>query len=68
MVSELTNIWKYNPATGSWTLVRDSYKENAPRWMEIFQGDEPDAVFKISKKRPVKSPKGYGFKSYKEIS
>ena len=54
--TELTNIWKYNPITGGWMLVRDSYKENAATWLRIFQGDEPSVIFKVSKRRPIKAP------------
>ncbi len=52
----LTNIWRFNAVTGCWMLVRDCYKENARRWLEIFKGDEPGVVFKVSKKRPSKRP------------
>ncbi len=55
-MSELTNLWRWNAAGGYWALVRDSYRENAKRWLAIFQGDEPTATFKISKRRPVKAP------------
>lgn len=56
MKSELTNIWRWNPTGGYWALVRDSYRENVARWLAIFQGDEPGAVFKVSKRRPTKGP------------
>lgn len=55
--SELTNIWRYDAHNGEWNLMRDTYKENAQRWMEIMQGDEPGAVFKIAKRRPTKEPR-----------
>lgn len=54
--SDLTNIWRYKPASGIWELVRDTYTENATRWLEILQGDEPGTVFKAAKKRPTKAP------------
>lgn len=56
MNTAITNIWRYNAATGYWMLVRDCYRENAKRWKEIFEGDEPGIAFKVSKKRPVKKP------------
>lgn len=56
MSSQLTNIWKYNTVSGCWMLVRDTYKENSKRWLEILKGDEPSVQFKISKRRPVKAP------------
>ena len=55
--SDLTIIWRcYNATTGHWELVRDTYTENATRWLEILQGDEPGTVFKAAKKRPTKAP------------
>lgn len=54
--SDLTNIWRYNATAGHWELVRDTYTENAARWLEILQGDEPGATFKASKRRPTKAP------------
>ena len=57
VASDLTNIWRYDPITGGWNLMRDTYKENAARWLEICQQDEPGAVFKVSKRRPVNPPK-----------
>ena len=56
--SLLTNIWKYCPTTGYWKLVRDCYKDRKDDWLRIFRGDEPDAHFKASKRRPTTPPKG----------
>ena len=53
----LTNIWRWKPIEGYWHLVRDTYPENAARWIEILQGDEPETHFKVSKRRPRKAPK-----------
>lgn len=57
VASELTNIWRYDAHNGEWNLMRDTYKENAQRWLEILQGDEPGAVLKIAKRRPTKEPR-----------
>lgn len=57
VVSELTNLWRYDAHNREWNLMRDTYKENAQRWLEILQGDEPGAVFKIAKRRPTKEPR-----------
>lgn len=56
-VSMLTNIWRFNATLGYWQPVRDTYPENAARWLEILQGDEPGTVFKVAKKRPTKAPR-----------
>lgn len=57
-MSLLTNIWRWEPVTGYWKLVRDCYKDRAEAWLKIFRGDEPDVTFKASKRRPIKPPKG----------
>jgi hypothetical protein len=56
--SELTNIWRWNKRAGYWALVRDTYIENAGRWLAILRGDEPGETFKTAKRRPVTAPKG----------
>ena len=55
-MSDLVNIWRYDKVTGYWNLVRDCYRENAKRWLEIFRQDEPDVTFKAQRRRPVKAP------------
>lgn len=57
MEYKFTYLWKYNKVTGYWVMVRDSLVENAKRWLEIFQGDEPDEHFKVAKTRPKAAPK-----------
>ena len=47
-----TNLWKFNKVTGYWELCRSCDKENAAEWLSIFQNDEPNAQFKISKNKP----------------
>ena len=59
VASELVNIWRYDPHNGEWNLIRDTYKENAARWLEIMRADEPGATFRAAKRRPVKPPKEY---------
>lgn len=44
-------LWRYNAITGYWQFVR-SVGEEGLQWLAIFQQDEPQAVFKLSKKRP----------------
>lgn len=60
---EFTYLWKFNRVTGFWLMVRDSLIENAERWLEIYQGDEPEEFFTLSKKRPYGIPKNYCRKS-----
>lgn len=58
MSYEFTYLWKYNKRTGYWEMVRDSLIENAKRWLEIFQSDEPNEHFKLAKRRPDAKPSG----------
>jgi hypothetical protein len=46
------NLWKYNPITGIWKLVRDVTEETAQQWLAIFQADEPTGKFVVSKRKP----------------
>lgn len=45
-------LWKYNTTTGIWRAVRDVTPETADQWLAIWQRDEPNAYFKISKNKP----------------
>lgn len=56
MKTEIVRIWQYNRVTGYWLLVRDCYRENAKRWLEIFSGDQPGEVFKAQLRRPKSPP------------
>lgn len=58
MTYEFTYLWKYNKTTGYWEVVRDSLVENAERWLEIFQSDNPNEHFKLAKRRPNAKPAG----------
>jgi len=55
MVS-MTGLWSYDNITGYWRLERIVGTDTAENWLRIFQNDEPDVVFKLSKNRPVKAP------------
>ncbi|MCK9530444.1 MAG: hypothetical protein M0R77_07775 [Gammaproteobacteria bacterium] len=35
-----------------WQLERECSKENAQAWLAVFQKDEPEIEFKLSKKKP----------------
>lgn len=45
-------LWKYNKITGYWVLVRDCAEDTADTWLFIFQKDEPNEIFKLSKTKP----------------
>lgn len=55
-MSECTNIWRYDPVTGYWRLVRNVLKARAQDWLRIWREDEPSVVFKLSQYRPHKAP------------
>lgn len=52
-------LWAYNHITGLWKLERKCTPDTEQKWLEIFQRDEPDTAFKLSKNRPSGKPKGF---------
>ena len=53
------SLWRYNQVTGYWTHERSCLPETAEQWLAVFQKDEPDAYFKISKHKPKGRPEDY---------
>lgn len=51
-------LWKFNRITGYWSPVRSVTDETAPKWLAIFQRDEPSEYFTISARRPSHNPQG----------
>lgn len=49
-------LWRYNAITGEWKLERTCAPETAEEWLKIFQKDEPEASFKLSRKKPSGKP------------
>ena len=50
-------LWKYNRATGYFNIVKVIEVEaNAIQWLELFQADEPNEYFVLSKIKPRKVP------------
>ena len=45
-------LWRYNPVTGYWILVRIVSDETAAAWLATFQADEPTVQFKLSRTKP----------------
>ena len=45
-------LWRYNPVTGYWVLVRIVSDETAAAWLATFQADEPTVQFKLSRTKP----------------
>lgn len=53
----MLKLWKYNQRTGYWDLQRTiTSPEDGQRWLDIFQKDEPQEHFVLSKTRPSKPP------------
>lgn len=52
----MTKLWKYNKITGYWNYVRECKDEHSQDWLKLFQDDEPEEIFKLSKIRPSKNP------------
>ena len=52
---QTTKLWSYrwSFARGwQWQLERECYIETSLEWLDVFKKDEPDIVFKLSKKKP----------------
>jgi hypothetical protein len=46
-------LWKYNKITGLWNFVRSfDIESNAKTYLGIFQRQEPNETFKLSKTKP----------------
>ena len=44
------SLWKHNPRSGYWDYKRKVTPDTKDQWMTVFQKDEPDAHFVVSKK------------------
>lgn len=61
----MLKLWKYNQRTGYWDLQRTiTNPEDGQRWLDIFQKDEPQESFVVSKTRPSKPPTMKTFRSF----
>jgi hypothetical protein len=49
-------LWRYNTTTGYWNRQRECLPENAQQWLAVFQKDEPQAFFRLAKRRPNDHP------------
>ena len=49
----MTVLWRFNSMTGLWVYERTCSLENALGWLKLFQDDEPNVKFKLSKTRPA---------------
>ncbi len=52
----MINLYRYHPITGYWYIERSCLPENAAAWLVIFQKDEPNAHFKLGKRKPRGGP------------
>lgn len=50
------NLWRFNPITGFWRIERTCAPETADQWLALFQTDEPNAHFKLSRFSPRNNP------------
>lgn len=48
----MIGLWKYNKTTGYWVLVRMCDNNTASQWLNVWQKDEPNEEFKLSKNKP----------------
>ena len=45
-------LWKYNKITGLWKVERAVSEDTKNQWLTVFQNQEPNEFFKISKVKP----------------
>ena len=45
-------LWKYNKVTGYWEVMREVTLSTKDEWLSIYQADEPNELFKVSKTKP----------------
>ena len=50
------SLWKHNPRSGYWDYKRKVTPDTKDQWMTVFQKDEPDAHFVVSKNKPSHNP------------
>jgi hypothetical protein len=49
-------LWKLNKVTGFWEVERVC-NDNHQEWLNIYQNDAPNEIFKLSKNKPRKESK-----------
>ena len=49
---DLITLWRHNSTTGYWSVARSCTVGESSQWLDIFQKDEPQVMFKISQRRP----------------
>ena len=50
------NLWRYNPITGCWRMERMCSPDTAQQWLALFQKDEPNVHFALSRFAPRFDP------------
>lgn len=53
MADNETKIWRKDPISGAWRMVKSCAPNIAHQWLVSSQQQEPDVTFKISPKRPT---------------
>lgn len=52
-------LWKYNRASGLWSLQREVAPDTRDNWLKLFQEDEPKEHFVVSSRSPKGRPCGF---------
>lgn len=50
------SLWKYNKTTGYWKHQRTVSHDTKADWLKVFQKDEPNEHFHVSKHKPSHNP------------
>lgn len=48
----MLKLWRLNKITGYWVIQRLCAPETATLWLEVYQKDEPEELFVLSKNKP----------------
>jgi hypothetical protein len=56
MCENETGLWKYNKTTGLWALQRVCAEWTAENWLGVFQKDDPEEYFILSRRKPTEKP------------
>lgn len=55
-VAIVTNLWRFSPISGYWKHERTCDSRESAKWLDVFQRDEPEDVFRLAKRRPTDRP------------
>jgi hypothetical protein len=52
----MITLYKFNRITGYWVAVRQCDEDTAREWLRVFEQDEPEEYFYLSRRTPKHNP------------